>query len=112
MTLIDWLASNRGRLTALAVHFGLTQSAVSQWRANGVPPHRMKAVRDFTEGGWHVFQLHAGQLSPQPLQLVQQQRPFLPLAALYLAVTLPLSWLSRALERRLQPPPPLPVARL
>lgn len=37
---------------------------------------------------------------------------FLPLAALYLAVTLPLSWLSRALERRLQPPPPLPVARL
>jgi polar amino acid transport system permease protein len=37
---------------------------------------------------------------------------FLPLAALYLAVTLPLSWLSRRLERRLQPPPSLPVVRL
>jgi DNA-binding transcriptional regulator YdaS (Cro superfamily) len=34
----------------LAQHFGLTQSAVSQWRTNGVPPHRMKAVRDYTGG--------------------------------------------------------------
>lgn len=37
---------------------------------------------------------------------------YLPLAALYLAVTLPLSWLTRRLERRLGPPAPLPVARL
>jgi polar amino acid transport system permease protein len=37
---------------------------------------------------------------------------FLPLAALYLCVTLPLSFLARRLERRLQPPPALPVARL
>jgi polar amino acid transport system permease protein len=37
---------------------------------------------------------------------------FLPLAALYLAVTLPLSWLTRRLERRLGPPAPLPVSRL
>jgi polar amino acid transport system permease protein len=35
-----------------------------------------------------------------------------PLAALYLCVTLPLSWLARRLERRLAPPHPLPVARL
>jgi len=53
MTLIDWLDDadhGRGRLTAMASHFGLTQSAVSQWRTNGVPPARMKAVRDFTDG--------------------------------------------------------------
>lgn len=50
MTLIDWLDADRGRLTALAAHFGLTQSAVSQWRTNGVPPARMKAVRAFTGG--------------------------------------------------------------
>lgn len=50
MTLIDWLDADRGRLTALAAHFGLTQSAVSQWRSNGVPVGRMKAVRDFTGG--------------------------------------------------------------
>lgn len=37
---------------------------------------------------------------------------YLPLAALYLCVTLPLAWLSRRLERRLAPPPALPVARL
>lgn len=50
MTLIEWLDADRGRLTALAGHFGLTQSAVSQWRSNGVPPNRMKAVRDYTAG--------------------------------------------------------------
>lgn len=50
MKLTDWLDADRGRLTALAQHFGLTQSAVSQWRTNGVPPQRMKAVRDFTAG--------------------------------------------------------------
>jgi DNA-binding transcriptional regulator YdaS (Cro superfamily) len=52
MDFISWLDAEegRGRLTALASHFGLTQSAVSQWRVNGVPPGRMKAVRDFTGG--------------------------------------------------------------
>lgn len=48
MKLTTWLDADRGRLKALATHFGLTQSAVSQWRKNGVPPSRMKAVRDFT----------------------------------------------------------------
>lgn len=37
---------------------------------------------------------------------------YLPLAALYLLVTLPLSWLTRRLERRLGPPAQLPAARL
>lgn len=50
MTFNDWLDADRGRLTALAQRFNLTQSAISQWRANGVPPKRMKAVREFTGG--------------------------------------------------------------
>jgi polar amino acid transport system permease protein len=37
---------------------------------------------------------------------------YLPLAGLYLAITLPLSWLTRRLERRLGPAAPLPVAKL
>jgi polar amino acid transport system permease protein len=37
---------------------------------------------------------------------------YVPLAGLYLLVTLPLSWITRSLERRLAPPVPLPVARL
>ncbi len=37
---------------------------------------------------------------------------YLPLAGIYLLVTLPLSWLTRRLERRLGPRAPLPVARL
>lgn len=50
MNLPDWLDAERGRLTLLAAHFDLTQSAISQWRVNGVPPGRMKAVRDFSGG--------------------------------------------------------------
>jgi DNA-binding transcriptional regulator YdaS (Cro superfamily) len=50
MTLTDWLSQESGRMTALAAHFALTPSAVSQWRTNGVPPSRMKAVREFTAG--------------------------------------------------------------
>lgn len=50
MTLIEWLDAGRGRSTALATHFALTQSAVSQWRTNGVPLGRMKAVREYTRG--------------------------------------------------------------
>jgi polar amino acid transport system permease protein len=37
---------------------------------------------------------------------------YVPLAALYLCVTLPLSFLTRRLERRLAPPSPLPVSKL
>lgn len=50
MDISTWLDADRGRLKALAEHFGLTLSAVSQWRANGVPVGRMRAVRAFTAG--------------------------------------------------------------
>lgn len=50
MDLPTWLDAERGRLTAIAAHFGKSQSAVSQWRTNGVPPYLMKAVREYTGG--------------------------------------------------------------
>lgn len=50
MKLDDWLKAERGRLADLARHFGLTQSAVSQWRVDGVPLTRMRGVQSFTKG--------------------------------------------------------------
>lgn len=45
----DWLDAEVGRTTAVAAHFGVTLSAITQWR-DQVPPKRMREVRDFTEG--------------------------------------------------------------
>lgn len=50
MKLALWLDAERGRLTKLAAHFGISQSAAYQWRTRGVPVDRIKAVRDFTGG--------------------------------------------------------------
>jgi len=50
MNLNDWLDNEVGRSARLANHFGVTPSAVTQWRSNGVPVERMKAVRDLTGG--------------------------------------------------------------
>jgi DNA-binding transcriptional regulator YdaS (Cro superfamily) len=50
MNLNTWLEAEKGRLTALAAHFALTPSAVSQWKTNGVPRDKMRAVRDWTDG--------------------------------------------------------------
>lgn len=50
MNLIDWLAAEKGRTTALAAHFNVSPAAVSQWKQNGVPVGHMKSVRDFTGG--------------------------------------------------------------
>ncbi len=35
-------------MSAMASHFKVSVSAISQWRTNGVPVDRMKAVRDYT----------------------------------------------------------------
>jgi len=34
----------------MAEHFGVNKTAVFGWKVNGVPPDRMKAVREFTGG--------------------------------------------------------------
>jgi hypothetical protein len=50
MNLKSWLEEERGRATAMADHFNVNKTAVFGWKVNGVPPDRMKAVRDFTAG--------------------------------------------------------------
>ncbi len=50
MNLQTWLDEEWGRSARLARHFGVTPGAVSQWRRQGVPLARMKAVRSFTQG--------------------------------------------------------------
>lgn len=44
----EWIKAQPGRASAAAAHFGVSQSAISQWVANGVPLARMKAVREFS----------------------------------------------------------------
>ncbi|HND57418.1 MAG TPA: YdaS family helix-turn-helix protein [Ottowia sp.] len=72
----SWLDADRGRLTSVAEHFGLTQSAVSQWRQNGVPPGRMKAVRELTGGAVTLDDMLPDADRPHP-----QGRPALDVAA-------------------------------
>lgn len=48
MTFDEWLDGERGRLTMVADHFGVTPSAVSQWRANGVPVRLIPVVHELT----------------------------------------------------------------
>lgn len=45
-----WLDMERGRASAVAAHFGISISAVTQWRENGVPPQHMTTVRELTGG--------------------------------------------------------------
>ena len=50
MDLKQWLEAERGRATGMAQHFGVNKTAIYGWKVNGVPPDRMKSVRDFTDG--------------------------------------------------------------
>lgn len=50
MTLTEWLEAAPGRLSAMAAQLGITHSAVSQWKRNGVPLARMREVADITDG--------------------------------------------------------------
>lgn len=46
----EWLDAERGRSTKVAEHFGVSLSAVSQWRTNGVPVDNILAVHKLTDG--------------------------------------------------------------
>lgn len=50
MNFSQWLDEEEGRLTAVAAHFKVTKSAVSQWRTKGIPSDRMMDVRGLTAG--------------------------------------------------------------
>lgn len=65
MVFKDWLAGERGRMTRVAQHFGITLSAVSQWAANGVPADRLLDVRDITGGAVTVEEMLERTKPPQ-----------------------------------------------
>lgn len=71
-----WLDAERGRLTAVARRFGKSQSAVSQWRTNGVPPRLMRAVHELTRGDVTLEEMLPDPAWPHP-----QGRPLLDVAA-------------------------------
>ncbi len=50
MQLTEWLESEKGRSLALSKFIGVTRSAVSQWKTNGVPLDHMRTVSKFTGG--------------------------------------------------------------
>lgn len=49
MRFTDWLDAEPGRNKAVAVHFGLTPSAITHWR-RAVPRNRMHELHVFTQG--------------------------------------------------------------
>lgn len=48
MKFTEWLDQDPSRGNELAKHLRISWSAVVQWRHNGVPVKRMKAVHEFT----------------------------------------------------------------
>ena len=66
MKLNKWLDQEPGRTKALAEHFGITLSAVSQWRTNGVPKNKMLEVELFTNGEVTVREMLQQLSTPEP----------------------------------------------
>jgi DNA-binding transcriptional regulator YdaS (Cro superfamily) len=50
MKLKNWLEQEGGRAAAMARHFDVTDAAINDWKTNGVPVRRMKAVAQYTDG--------------------------------------------------------------
>lgn len=48
MDFVKWVEEEVGRAEALAAHFKIDASAVSQWKANGVPFLKMQGVCSFS----------------------------------------------------------------
>lgn len=59
MKLHDWLEAEQGRAARLAAHFGVTRSAVSQWRTNGAPAPYLRSISEFSDGAVTVEELLA-----------------------------------------------------
>lgn len=46
----EWLDEDRGRAAKVARRFGISKSAVSQWRENGVPVDKMLPIQHLADG--------------------------------------------------------------
>lgn len=68
MNLDDWLRQERGRAQAMADHFGVNKTAVFGWRTIGVPPSRMKAIRDYTLGAVTLEEMVPEPVAPQAVE--------------------------------------------
>ncbi len=67
MTYWDWVEESRGRIKRVARHFGITPAAVSNWRRNGVPPHRRQEVHALACGRVPLDQMHPEALGRRPV---------------------------------------------
>lgn len=68
MHLKDWLDSERGRYSALAIHLGVTLGRVSQIAREGVPKSYLLKVRDFTAGSVSIEEMLVGRDAPEPAE--------------------------------------------
>lgn len=50
MKLHDWLNEETGRASAMAAHFGVHRSFISQWRSGEIPVKYMRDVVSYTGG--------------------------------------------------------------
>lgn len=50
MDLHLWLDKQKGRARDLSLHLGVSKTAVSLWRANGIPLQHMPKIVEFTKG--------------------------------------------------------------
>jgi DNA-binding transcriptional regulator YdaS (Cro superfamily) len=64
MTFSEWLSKEGGRVKLVAERFGITPSAVTQWRTNGVPATRMLDVLVLTGGEVTAEELLLGRGAP------------------------------------------------
>jgi hypothetical protein len=57
MELHAWLDDKKGRARDLAAHLGVSKTAVSLWRANGIPVAYMPQIHDFTRGAVSIDEM-------------------------------------------------------
>jgi len=50
MNLHQWLSEEEGRATRMAAAFGVSRSAVSQWRSSGAPTRYLRRIVEVTAG--------------------------------------------------------------
>jgi DNA-binding transcriptional regulator YdaS (Cro superfamily) len=57
MNLHQWLSEEDGRATRMAADFGVSRSAVSQWRSSGAPTRFLRRIVEATGGAVSLEEL-------------------------------------------------------
>jgi hypothetical protein len=66
MTFSEWIDEERGRVAQVAGRFGISMSAVTQWRTNGVPVERMVELRELTAERVSIEEMVTERQQPAP----------------------------------------------